>query len=74
MLTLTDLLKGLKYIRPPGTNFVLSSAEIDSRECVPGAVFFALPGEHVDGHDFVADAFRRGARLALVDKDLPEGI
>ena len=74
MLTLTDLLKGLKYIRPPGTNFVLSSAEIDSRECGPGAVFFALPGEHVDGHDFVADAFRRGARLALVDKDLPEDI
>ena len=74
MLTLTDLLKGLRFIRPPWTNFVLSSAEIDSRECVPGAVFFALPGEHVDGHDFVADAFRRGARLALVDKDLPEDI
>ncbi len=74
MLAFTDLLKGLKYIRPPGTNFVLSNATIDSRQCVPGSLFIALPGENVDGHDFVVDAFNRGASLAIVHKDLSIGI
>src|SRR6266511_2846120 len=33
----------------------------DSREVVPGAVFFALAGAERDGHDFVPEAIRRGA-------------
>jgi UDP-N-acetylmuramoyl-tripeptide--D-alanyl-D-alanine ligase len=31
-------------------------------------VFIALPGDHRDGHDFVGDAMRRGAVLAIVDR------
>jgi UDP-N-acetylmuramoyl-tripeptide--D-alanyl-D-alanine ligase len=38
---------------------------------IPAGLFVALPGERVDGHDYVADAFKRGAHLALVQKDLP---
>jgi UDP-N-acetylmuramoyl-tripeptide--D-alanyl-D-alanine ligase len=38
---------------------------IDSRLATPGAVFVALPGEHVDGHDYVAAAAGRGAVAAL---------
>ena len=34
---------------------------IDSREARRGDLFVALPGEHKDGHDFVADALERGA-------------
>lgn len=45
-----------------------SGVVIDSREVQPGDLFVALPGEHVDGHRFVADAFRRGACAALVRK------
>ncbi len=40
---------------------------IDSRSCEPGHVFFALKGEHVDGHQFVADVLARGA-AAVVDE------
>lgn len=43
---------------------------IDSREAVPGALFVALKGEHTDGHLFVADAFRRGAQAALVEREI----
>ena len=39
----------------------------DSRAVMPGSVFVAVPGEHVDGHDFVADAAGRGATVALVE-------
>ena len=39
---------------------------IDSRRITPGALFVALPGERVDGHDFVARAAASGAGAALV--------
>lgn len=38
----------------------------DSRKATPGCVFFALRGERFDGHNFVRDALKRGARLAVV--------
>ncbi len=41
---------------------------IDSRAAGPGKLFVALPGERVDGHDFVAQAFERGACAALVGR------
>ncbi|HEX6474872.1 MAG TPA: Mur ligase domain-containing protein, partial [Candidatus Limnocylindria bacterium] len=33
----------------------------DSREVEPGTLFFAIPGVHVDGHDYVPQAIERGA-------------
>ena len=41
---------------------------IDSRTAADGWLFVALPGEHADGHDFVADALQRGAVGALVER------
>jgi UDP-N-acetylmuramoyl-tripeptide--D-alanyl-D-alanine ligase len=43
---------------------------IDSRQVVPGALFVALPGEHVDGHDFAAGAVAAGASLVLAARPL----
>lgn len=48
----------------------VTSWTFDSRAAREGACFVALRG-HRDGHDFVADAFRSGARVALVDRPLP---
>ena len=39
---------------------------IDTRTLKPGEIFFALRGEHTDGHRFVVDAFERGAAAAVV--------
>ena len=33
----------------------------DSRQAGPARVFFAVPGERLDGHDYIDDAVRRGA-------------
>lgn len=74
MLTLADILEALTGTRPPQANQEISEAVVDSRQAVPGALFIALPGEHVDGHEFVPDAFERGAILALVHRDMPEGL
>ncbi|MBN1438421.1 MAG: UDP-N-acetylmuramoyl-tripeptide--D-alanyl-D-alanine ligase [Anaerolineales bacterium] len=55
----------------PLSRRVITDAVIDSRQAIPGCLFIALPGEKVDGHDYVGDAFRRGAAFALVEKDMP---
>ena len=45
---------------------VTGSVEFDSRRIEQGGLFLALPGERVDGHDFVARALGAGAAAALV--------
>jgi UDP-N-acetylmuramoyl-tripeptide--D-alanyl-D-alanine ligase len=70
MLTIADILEALSGIRPQRAGQVITEACIDSRKVIPGALFIAIPGEHLDGHDFVEEAFERGAHLALVQKDL----
>ncbi|WEV42751.1 UDP-N-acetylmuramoyl-tripeptide--D-alanyl-D-alanine ligase [Bifidobacterium sp. ESL0682] len=46
---------------------VATSTVSDSRQIRAGSVFVAIPGERVDGHDFVAGAAQKGAVAALVD-------
>ena len=46
----------------------ITSVVIDSRQVTPGALFVALKGQKQDGHDFLIDAFARGARAALVER------
>lgn len=41
---------------------------IDSRLVTPGSLFVALPGERVDGHDYVAVASAAGAKAAIVSR------
>jgi UDP-N-acetylmuramoyl-L-alanyl-D-glutamate--2,6-diaminopimelate ligase len=44
----------------------------DSRRVEPGTLFFAVPGVHVDGHDFVADAVAGGAIAIVVERELTD--
>jgi UDP-N-acetylmuramoyl-tripeptide--D-alanyl-D-alanine ligase len=41
----------------------------DSRRVVAGSVFVPLRGEHFDGHNFIAQAFARGARVCFCSHD-----
>jgi len=41
---------------------------VDSREVSSGCVFVALPGERVDGHDYLASAIDNGARVLVVSR------
>lgn len=43
----------------------------DSREVRAGSLFVALPGEHVDGHEFAQAAVAAGAVLVLAARELP---
>ncbi|MGH3411368.1 MAG: Mur ligase domain-containing protein, partial [Streptosporangiaceae bacterium] len=50
----------LDQVPDPGA-IVSGPVVIDSREAQPGALFAALPGTRVDGHDFAAAAVAAGA-------------
>jgi UDP-N-acetylmuramoyl-tripeptide--D-alanyl-D-alanine ligase len=70
MLRLADALEALTGTRPTNAETVLTEASVDSRQVISGSLFVALTGEHVDGHQFVGDAFQRGASVALICQDL----
>jgi len=46
----------------------VSGYSIDSRTVGSGELFFAIRGERLDGHDYVAAAVERGAAAAVVSK------
>ena len=71
MLTFADALEALTSVRISTATPVITEAAIDSRQVIPGSLFVAIPGENVDGHNFIEDAFKRGASFALIQKDLP---
>ncbi len=48
---------------------VAQAYSIDSRTIGRGQLFFAVKGERLDGHDFVASALEKGAVGAVVRKD-----
>ena len=50
--------------------FCASKVEIDSRKVMAGDLFVALKGENFDGHDFVAQAFAKGAIAAIVEREV----
>jgi len=74
MLTLVDVLEALTGLRPVINPMVITEAAIDSRQVIPGGLFVAIPGERVDGHNYVAQAFRAGAVVALIEHELAEPI
>ena len=57
---------------------VASGYSIDSRTVGHGELFFAVRGERLDGHDFVAGAMERGALAAVVSRarvaELPDSV
>jgi UDP-N-acetylmuramoyl-L-alanyl-D-glutamate--2,6-diaminopimelate ligase len=42
----------------------------DSRRVMAGSVFVAVPGDHVDGHDYVASAVALGAAAVVVERPI----
>ena len=81
MKTLQDLYEAIRgALKPPigiGTDLsavTLGPVAIDSRDVVPGSVFWALPGKHHDGAEFAGEAFDHAAMGAVVERpvDSPE--
>lgn len=57
------------WIGTPPPRF--SGVTEDSRRVEPGALFCAVRGHTVDGHEFVAEAASAGAGAAVVEREVP---
>src|SRR5438552_4044238 len=47
-------------------DITFTGMSIDTRTLQPGNLFVAIAGDHVDGHDFIEEAYKKGAAAALV--------
>lgn len=65
MFSLVDAAAALDA-RRTGADVEVHRVVIDSRRVQPGDLFVALPGERVDGHDYVDGALAAGAAGAIV--------
>ena len=50
---------------------LLTGLSTDSREIIPGQLFWALKGERYDGHDFIKGVIEKGASGIVMRKDRP---
>jgi UDP-N-acetylmuramoyl-L-alanyl-D-glutamate--2,6-diaminopimelate ligase len=65
--------EGGRAIGPAGVASVaVRGVAYDSRQVRLGSLFVAVPGAHVDGHDFVAAAVEAGAAAALVERPVAD--
>jgi UDP-N-acetylmuramoyl-L-alanyl-D-glutamate--2,6-diaminopimelate ligase len=65
------LLEGLPDSRITGGGSVMiSSLSFDSRSVRPGALFFAIRGQHTDGHRYVSEAIARGASAVIAEREI----
>lgn len=69
MLTLADIFQALTSERPEASQ-IITGAVVDSRQVIPASIFVAVKGEYSDGHDFVNEAFQRGAQLSIIEHSI----
>jgi UDP-N-acetylmuramoyl-tripeptide--D-alanyl-D-alanine ligase len=70
-MTLPEVIGAIHPLREAGTIpplEAIGAVTTDSRQIEPGGVFVALPGERVDGADFVGEVFEKGALAAIVSE------
>ncbi len=58
---------GARQVCGPET-LPVEEVAVDSRKVVPGSMFVAFPGEHVDGNDYVTAALEAGAACIVMTR------
>jgi len=72
-MELERLVAALEPVEVLGRWVEVRDLAYDARAVTPGALFFAVPGERADGHDFAPEAVERGAVALVAERalDLP---
>ncbi|OQY31867.1 MAG: UDP-N-acetylmuramoyl-L-alanyl-D-glutamate--2,6-diaminopimelate ligase [Spirochaetaceae bacterium 4572_59] len=71
MKTIQQIIKDIKPLETKGDmKQTVSSLEYDSRNVGKDSLFFALEGVHTDGHEFITQAIRQGARTIVHSRKL----
>ena len=64
---MSELWTGEEMAQALGAGYDVGGVSIDTRTLMPGDLFVALAGVR-DGHEFVAEAMKKGAAAALVSR------
>ncbi|MGC8784535.1 MAG: UDP-N-acetylmuramoyl-tripeptide--D-alanyl-D-alanine ligase [Armatimonadota bacterium] len=74
-ITLDEIAKAIGGVLIGERSLPVEGIGTDSRTIEPGQLFFAIPGERTDGHQYVRMSAERGAAGAVVSKpvDAPNG-
>lgn len=71
MKILKELLKDIEYQLINGhLDNEISGIFYDSRNCIEESLFIAVPGMSVDGHNFISQAIKGGAKTIIVSQDV----
>ncbi len=71
MRYLSDILDGVAFTQLQGSaDMEITAIVFDSRKVIPGALFVAVRGTQVDGHEYIDQAVKNGA-VAVICEDLP---
>src|SRR3954463_6889043 len=68
-----DVGEWAETVRLRAKSLVVTGWSVDSRTIEPGDLYFALRGPSHDGHDYVAEALRKGAAGVVTDHAI-EGV
>ncbi|MDR2106720.1 MAG: UDP-N-acetylmuramoyl-tripeptide--D-alanyl-D-alanine ligase [Coriobacteriales bacterium] len=69
---ITALSQALTIVPARDSQRVVRRVSWDSRILWPGALFVALPGEHLDGNNFIIEAFEKGAAVVIASRQVSE--
>ncbi|MFZ0839994.1 MAG: Mur ligase domain-containing protein, partial [Xanthobacteraceae bacterium] len=72
--TIDDMAAAMAARRAGTLPEAVTGISIDSRTIKPGEAFFAIKGDALDGHDFVAPAVRAKAGVAVVSNRVRAGV
>ncbi len=69
-ITLNELVQSMNgSLLKEGSKHIYDAVSIDSRSLEPGSIFFAIRGENMDGHDYVASAVATGAAAVVIHRE-----
>jgi UDP-N-acetylmuramoyl-L-alanyl-D-glutamate--2,6-diaminopimelate ligase len=69
-MQLREISRAVQPVRVEGSlDREITGLTCDSRQVMPGMIFIAVPGTHVDGHDFIPNAIDRGAAAIICERN-----
>ena len=73
-LPLSDIVSAVNGTCAGDASVVVEGVTWDSREVEPGFLYVALPGERVDGHDFIGASVTAGAAAVMASREVAASV
>ncbi|AGB41708.1 UDP-N-acetylmuramoyl-tripeptide--D-alanyl-D-alanine ligase [Halobacteroides halobius DSM 5150] len=69
-LSVAEITKAVAGKLTANVDFKIDNISTDTRNLKPGSLFIALIGDNFNAHNFIEDAFEKGAKIAIVSQEV----